>query len=92
MFEPIREFIPGLVPRTTIPANTATVGCVGPQLAEFWRKTLAVVADIGFGMAKAIFPYLVGYRRKSLTDVGANVILATQTKRNILSFHGGTSL
>ena len=80
------------MPRTTIPADGATACRVGLRLAELWRKTLAVVADIGLRMAKAIFPYLVRYRRKSLTDVRANVILATQTKRNAFSFHGEASL
>ncbi len=53
------------------------------ELPEFWRKTPAVVTGIRLRMAKAIFPYLQRYRSKGLTDTGANVVLTTQTQRDV---------
>ena len=57
------------------------------ELSELWRKTPAVVTKIGLRVAKAIFPYLQRYRSKCLTDTGANVVLATQTQRDVFLFH-----
>jgi hypothetical protein len=57
------------------------------ELPEFWRKTPAVVTGIRLRMAKAIFPYLQRYRSKGLTDTGANVVLTTQTQRDVFLFH-----
>ena len=57
------------------------------ELPEFWRKTPAVVTGIQLRMAKAIFPYLQRYRSKGLTDTGANVVLTTQTQRDVFLFH-----
>ena len=57
------------------------------ELPKFWRKTPAVVTGIRLCMAKAIFPYLQRYRSKGLTDAVANVVLATQTQRDVFLFH-----
>ncbi|MGZ8898215.1 MAG: hypothetical protein ACXW1Q_07880 [Halobacteriota archaeon] len=45
--------------------------------AEFWCEPLPVIARIRFGVTKAVFPNLQRYRRKDLTDTGANVVLTT---------------
>jgi hypothetical protein len=57
------------------------------KLSEFWGETLAVVARVRLYMANTIFPYLQRYRRKDLTDPGANVVLAAQAQRDFFSFH-----
>ena len=77
----------GAAPALRNQTNEARANRAQAELPEFWRKTLAVVTRIRLHMAKAIFPYLHGYRSKGLTDTGANVVLTTQTQRDIFLFH-----